>query len=254
MRRIHPQWLAVTLAFAGVAALLPCWANAPLSSLVQVPVAERNESDDRWCHTFSVAAYDPEAKEWGVATASRVLAVGSIVPWGKPGMGVVATQSYANLTFGDRGLELLQQGKTAEQVVQQLVDGDAERGVRQLAIVDREGKPAAFTGDDCIQWHGQKLGDHYVCVGNLLAGPEVLDAMSKAFEAAKGPLAWRLVAALEAADEAGGDRRGKQSAALLVVGEKVDPLGYGNTNLRVDDHAAPVKELARLLQVALPRP
>lgn len=215
---------------------------------------EGDRTGDVWCHTFSIAAYDPEAREWGVATASRVLAVGSIVPWGKPGLGVVATQSYANLTFGERGLELLRQGKSSEESVKQLIDGDAERSVRQLAIVDRDGKPAAFTGDDCIPWHGQKVGEHHVCVGNLLAGPEVLDAMDKAYATTKGSLAWRLMAALQAGDEAGGDRRGKQSAALLVVGEKVDALGYGNTNLRVDDHVTPVTELARLLQVALSRP
>ena len=185
-----------------------CWISAvamgailvvgiAITSVAWVSLWSPAEEDSIWCHTFSIAAYDPDAKEWGVATASRVLAVGSIVPWGKPGVGVVATQSYANLTFGDRGLELLRQGKSADEAVKQLIDGDAERGVRQLAMIDRDGKPAAFTGDDCLSWHGQKLGEHHVCVGNLLAGPEVLEAMHQAFETTKGPLARRLMAALK---------------------------------------------------------
>ena len=206
--------------------------------------------------TFSIVAYDPDRQEWGVAVASKFLAVGAVVPWAKAGVGAIATQSHANTTYGPKGLELLSQGKSAEEVIKLLTDEDAGKDIRQVGIIDAKGNPATFTGSKCTDWAGGKTGKHYACQGNILAGEAVVNDMAKAFEEGKGPLAWRLLAALEAAEKAGGDKRGKQSAAILVVRDKA---GYGGFNdsvidFRVDDHANPVQELARILALRLKRP
>ena len=200
-------------------------------------------------NTFSIVAYDPDAKEWAVGVASKVLGVGTIVPWAKAGVGAIATQSYANITYGPRGLELLAQGRSAEEVLKTLTDADEGRARRQVGVVDAQGNVAHFTGEGCNPWAGHKSGKHYTCQGNLLAGEAVIGDMAAAFEKAQGPLAWRVMAALEAAEAAGGDKRGKQSAAILVVKEKA---GYNGDNdrmidFRVDDNAEPVKELGRIL-------
>ena len=207
-------------------------------------------------NTFSIVAYDPATKEWGVAVASKYLAVGAAVPFGKAGAGAVATQSAVNVTYGPKGLELLGQGKSAEEVVKALTDEDNGREYRQLGIVDAKGKVANFTGKSCNAWAGAKSGKHYSCQGNLLAGEKVIEEMAKAFEAAEGPLAWRMMAALEAGEKAGGDKRGKQSAALLVVREGWGPNQRGDRFLdfRVDDHKEPVEELARILALRVHRP
>jgi uncharacterized Ntn-hydrolase superfamily protein len=204
-------------------------------------------------HTFSIVAYDPARQEWGVGTASKVLAVGAGVPWAKAGVGAVATQALSNTTYGPRGLDLLAGKKTAVEAVKLLTDADAGRERRQLGIVDAQGDAAAFTGRKCGAWAGEKIGKHYVCLGNLLRGPEVAHAMGAAFEKAKGSLAERIVAALEAGEAAGGDKRGKQSAAVLVVREKGGYLGFDDRaiDLRVDDHPRPVQELARILAIEL---
>src|SRR5262245_29719883 len=188
--------------------------------------------------TFSIVAYDADKKEWGVATASRVLAVGCCVPWAKAEVGAIATQSAVNVTYGPKGLELLAAGKSAEEVVKTLTEADNNRQVRQLAVVDKDGKVASFTGNGCIQYAGGKEGKSFVVVGNLLAGEAVIADTAKAFEETKGPLAWRLVLALEAGEKAGGDKRGKQSAAVLVVRDGAGPNGFGDryVDLRVDDH------------------
>jgi uncharacterized Ntn-hydrolase superfamily protein len=205
-------------------------------------------------NTFSIVAFDPQRKEWGVGTASKVLAVGAGVPWAKVGVGAIATQSSTNVTYGPRGLELLAKGKNAKQVIDLLIKDDVDREDRQLAIVDANGMPAVFTGKHCDGWHGHKLGKHHVCVGNLLVGKAVVEEMSKAFEKTKGPLAWRIMAALEAGEKAGGDKRGKQSAALLVVREPEEAsLGDRVVDFRVDDHKTPIQELARILALDLPR-
>jgi uncharacterized Ntn-hydrolase superfamily protein len=206
--------------------------------------------------TFSIVAYDPEKNEWGVAVASKYLAVGSAVPWAKAGAGAVATQSAVNVTYGPRGLELLTEGKAAEEVVKLLTDADKGKDSRQLGIVDAKGRPANFTGPNCNAWAGAKSGANYTCQGNLLAGEAVINDMAKAFEGAKGPLAWRLMAAMEAGEAAGGDKRGKQSAAIIVVREDSGPnrLGDRYVDFRVDDHEDPIKELARLLAKRLRRP
>jgi uncharacterized Ntn-hydrolase superfamily protein len=210
--------------------------------------------EDRAC-TFSIVAYDPERREWGIAVASKYLAVGSAVPWAKAGVGAVATQSYVNVTYGPQGLELLAQGKSAKEAMQALTDADRGQAQRQLGIIDANGEAAHFTGDKCNPWAGGRSGKHYTCQGNLLTGEDVITAMAEAFEKAEGRLAWRMMAALEAGEKAGGDKRGKQSAAILVVRDRGGPNGLNDRaiDLRVDDHEAPVQELARILGLRLRR-
>jgi uncharacterized Ntn-hydrolase superfamily protein len=207
-------------------------------------------------NTFSLAAYDPDKKEWGVAVASKYLAVGSVVPWARAGVGAVATQASVNATYGPRGLELLAEGKSPDEVVKALTDADTGKEYRQLGLVDAKGEVAAFTGPKCNAWAGHKTGKHYTCQGNILASEAVVADMAKAFEDAKGPLAWRMMVALEAAEKAGGDKRGKQSAAILVVRDKAGPNGFNDRfiDLRVDDHENPIPELARILGKRLKRP
>jgi uncharacterized Ntn-hydrolase superfamily protein len=201
--------------------------------------------------TFSIIAYDPATDELGVAVQSRFLAVGSVVPWARAGVGAVATQSYANLRFGPDGLALLAQGKDAQQALDALIANDARPARRQLAIIDAQGNVAAYTGKGCHAWAGHKKGANYSVQGNILAGEAVVEAMAKAFTETKGELPERLVAALAGGQQAGGDRRGRQSAALLVVKKNA---GYGGNNdryidLRVDDHKTPIAELGRLLRM-----
>jgi uncharacterized Ntn-hydrolase superfamily protein len=198
--------------------------------------------------TFSIVAFDPEMEELGVAVQSKFLAVGAIVPWARAGAGAVATQAMANLNYGPRGLDLMSRGKTAEETVEALISSDDEREHRQLGVVDARGRAATFTGSDCFEWAGGVTGENYAAQGNILVGRETVEAMAKTFEATAGDLAGRLLAALDAGQAAGGDSRGKQSAALLVAREGG---GYGGDNdrvvdLRVDDHPEPIRELIRL--------
>jgi uncharacterized Ntn-hydrolase superfamily protein len=201
--------------------------------------------------TFSIAAANPAAGDWGVAVASKFPAVGAVVPWARAGVGAVATQAWANVAFGPEGLGLLAAGTTAERALQELVAGDDGRDRRQVGLVDAAGVGATYTGSGCTAWAGGITGDGFACQGNILAGPEVVEEMAAGFVAAKGDLVDRLLAALEAGDAAGGDRRGRQSAALLVAR---DGGGYDGRNdryidLRVDDHAEPVQELLRIFSV-----
>lgn len=198
--------------------------------------------------TFSIVAYDPETGELGVAVASRVLAVGYIVPWAKPGVGAIATQALVNVSYGPEGLKLLGQGLSPEEVIRRLTEADTGRESRQIGIVDAQGRSAAYTGSGCQPWAGHRTGPNYAVQGNILVGPEVVDTMARTFERTKGPLAKRLLAALIAGDEVGGDRRGRQSAALLVVRKNggYDGVGDRLVDIRVDDHPQPVQELARL--------
>ena len=198
--------------------------------------------------TFSIAAFDPESDSLGVAVQSKFLAVGSVVPWARAGVGAVATQALANYSYGPRGLDLLSQGHTAEQTVEALVSADEDREHRQLGVVDARGQAASFTGSECFDWAGGVTGEHYAAQGNILVGRETVEAMARTYEETAGDLGARLLAALDAGQEAGGDSRGKQSAALLVVREGG---GYGGDNdrvldLRVDDHPEPIKELIRI--------
>lgn len=201
--------------------------------------------------TFSIVARDSDNGDLGIAVASKFLSVGAVVPWAEAGEGAVATQSYANTTYGPQGIALMAQGLSATEALQRLIEADEERDKRQAGMVDARGGAATFTGPGCYAWAGGRTGDDFAVQGNILTGPEVVDAMFEAFLAAEGELAGRLAAALLAGDQAGGDSRGRQSAALYVVREKG---GYGGFNdvyvdLRVDDHANPVAELGRLLSI-----
>mgnify|MGYP000302067539 FL=1 len=208
-------------------------------------------SSEPLAHTYSIVARDPKTGEMGVAVQSHWFSVGSIVSWGEAGVGVVATQSFVNPSFGQRGLEMLKQGMTAQEVVDLLIASDEGRDFRQLAIVDAKGNSAAYTGDKCIPEAGHIVGDNYCVQANLMLSNLVWSEMSKAFESSDGPLAERLIAALEAAQNVGGDIRGQQSAAILVVrGEATGKLWEDRyIDLRVEDHPEPVKEIKRLLKV-----
>ncbi len=199
--------------------------------------------------TFSICATD--GRDFGVAVASKFLAVGSVVPWAGAGIGALATQAMANTSYGPRGIQLLSEGVPAQAVVERLTAPDPDRDHRQLGIVDRDGGSATYTGSACFDWAGGRTAPGCACQGNILSGPEVADALQDTFLASSGDLCDRLLAALRAGDEAGGDRRGRESAALLVVRKD---SGYGGLDdrmidLRVDDHPEPVSELQRLARL-----
>lgn len=199
--------------------------------------------------TYSICACDLQAGQWGVATQSKFLAVGSVVPWAAPQVGAIATQAYANPRYGADGLALLREGLSAQEVVEQLTAADPDRGHRQLGVVDAAGSPATFTGDECHPWAGGLTGGGFAAQGNILVSAATVDALAHTFESTVGiPLAERLLACLDAAEAAGGDRRGRQSAALLVVERGGGYAGLSDTlvDLRVDDHAVPLAELRRL--------
>lgn len=201
--------------------------------------------------TFSIVARDPANGDLGVAVQSKFLAVGSVVPWVRAEVGAIATQSLANLSYGPDGLALLEQGLPAQDVVRRLIEADPQREHRQVGIVDREGRAAAYTGSACHPWAGQIVGEGFCCQGNILANESVVAKMAETFCAAEGEIAERLVAALDAAQAAGGDRRGRQSASLYVVrtGGAYGGVLDRYIDLRVDDHPDPIKELTRLLQL-----
>ena len=199
--------------------------------------------------TYSICACDLEAGQWGVATQSKFLAVGSVVPWAAPSVGAIATQSYANPRYGPEGLDLLREGLPAEEVVARLTEADPGRAQRQLGVVDGEGRSATFTGDECHAWAGGRTGTGFAAQGNILVSAATVDALAATFAATSGtPLAERLLGCLDAAEAAGGDSRGRQSAALLVVERDGGYAGLSDTlvDLRVDDHPDPLVELRRL--------
>ena len=198
--------------------------------------------------TYSIVGFDPEEKEWGIAVQSKFLGVGSVVPFAKAGVGAVATQSYANTSYGPHALQLMGEGKTAEEALDIITKDDPERPLRQVGLIDACGNAATFTGEGCYEWAGGQTGKHFAAQGNILVDDQTVKAMADTFESTTGSLAERLLNALDAGQEAGGDSRGMQSAALLVVKENG---GYGGFNdryidLRVDDHASPIKELKRI--------
>lgn len=225
--------LALLVALAPVA---PAWADPPAPS------------------TFSIVAADPEAGEVGVAVASRFFSVGSVVPWARAGVGAVATQSNANTTFGPRGLELLERGASARETLDVLLRADDGRDGRQVGIVAADGGSATHTGPRCTAWAGGRSGPGYAVQGNILAGEAVAAALERRFLETKGrPLAERLLAALLAGDAAGGDARGRQSAALLVVRDRGGYNGFTDraVDVRVDDHPDPLNEIARITRLAI---
>jgi uncharacterized Ntn-hydrolase superfamily protein len=201
--------------------------------------------------TFSIVAVDPATEEVGVAVQSKFLAIGAIVPWARAGVGAVATQAFADVTFGPRGLDLLASGLAPAEVLARLLEGDERRELRQVGLVDASGRSASFTGTRCYEHAGSITGSGYACQGNTLASDRVIPAMAEAFLASRGPLPERLLAALRAAQEEGGDRRGQEAAALVVARPGG---GYGGNHdryidLRVDHHDRPIDELARLLEL-----
>jgi uncharacterized Ntn-hydrolase superfamily protein len=199
--------------------------------------------------TYSIAACDLEASQWGVAVQSKFLSVGSVVPWAEPGVGAIATQAYANPRYGPDGLALLREGLDAAAVVERLVAADDGRDERQVGVVDAHGGAASWTGPGCNEWAGHRTGHCYAAQGNILVGPETVDALAVTFEATAGrSLEQRLIECLAAAQLAGGDRRGQQSASLLIVQRDG---GYAQlsdivADLRVDDHPEPIEELKRI--------
>ncbi len=203
-------------------------------------------------HTFSIVAYDPATGDLGVAVESKFFGVGSVVPWAKAGVGAVATQARVKVGFGPEGLRLMESGKSSRDTLEVLLASDPEREIRQLGLIDAQGRPAAHTGTECMAWAGHRIGPHFTVQGNLLAGEAVVTAMVEAYERAQKEegteLADWLLAALVAGQAAGGDRRGQQSAALLVVRANSGPSGDSDRyiDLRVEDHPEPITELARL--------
>ena len=199
--------------------------------------------------TYSIAACDLEAKQWGVAVQSKFLSVGSVVPWAEPEVGAIATQAYANPRYGPNGLALLREGLSAAEVVERLTAEDDGRDARQLGVVDGEGRSASWTGPECNEWAGHRNGPCYAAQGNILVSAETVDALAETFESnAQLPLTQRLLDCLAAAQAAGGDRRGQQSASLLVVERDG---GYASlsdilVDLRVEDHERPIEELRRI--------
>jgi uncharacterized Ntn-hydrolase superfamily protein len=198
--------------------------------------------------TYSIVACDLEAEQWGVSVQSKFLSVGSVVPWAEPHVGAVATQAYANPRYGPNGLELLRQGLSAQEVVDRLTSEDEGRDHRQLGIVDGQGRAANYTGSECMDWAGDRTGEGYAAQGNILVSKETVEALAESFESSSGPLAERLIDCLAAAQEAGGDSRGQQSSALLVVERDG---GYARMSdvvveLRVEDHERPIEELRRI--------
>jgi uncharacterized Ntn-hydrolase superfamily protein len=201
--------------------------------------------------TFSIVGYDPIAQEWGIAVQSKFLAVGAVVPWAQAGVGAVATQSYANASFGPDGLAQMAQGLSAQETLDRLIAADEGRARRQVGLVDAQGRAATYTGDECHAWAGGIAGTHYAAQGNILVSSATVEALARTFEQALGELADRLVAALAAGQAAGGDRRGQQSAAALVVRAQGGYGGYTDRylDLRVDDDPRPIERLKALVDL-----
>ena len=202
--------------------------------------------------TYSIAACDLDAGQWGVAVQSKFLAAASVVSWAEPEAGAVATQAYANPRYGPNGLALLRDGLSAEETVRRLTEADDGREHRQLGIVDREGGSATYTGGECFDWAGGRTGPGYAAQGNILVSAATVDALAETFEGSVGkPLAERLLECLAAAQAAGGDRRGQQAAGLLVVERDGGYAGLSDdvVDLRVDEHERPIEELGRIFRI-----
>ena len=244
-------WYFVSAILTGLTGISAPIHATPPGTGCREPAAWSPERDQEIVATFSIVAFDPKAKEWGVAVQSKFLAVGSVVPWAKAGAGAIATQAFANTTYGPQGLSLLGDGLSAQETLDRLLEDDPHRQRRQVGIVDAEGRIATFTGKRCLHWAGGQKGTHFAVQGNILAGPDVVRQMAQAFENAAGDLGDRLIAALAAGQKAGGDRRGRQAAALLIVRGKAGYGGYNDRyrDLRVDDHAEPINELSRIYKL-----
>jgi uncharacterized Ntn-hydrolase superfamily protein len=196
-------------------------------------------------------AYDSSNGDLGVAVQSKFIAVGAVVPWAKAGVGAIATQAWGNVSFGPKGLRMLEEGLSAAETLQKLLVDDVRPEVRQVAIVDSKGRTAAHTGKECMDWAGHFTVPGYSCQGNILASSKVVELMAKTYEETRGDLIEKLLASLSAGQAAGGDRRGQQSAALLVVREKGGYEGFSDryVDLRVDEHATPIEEMKRVFKI-----
>ena len=225
--------------------------RAAILSVLAVLFSLPSYAADPLAHTFSIVARDAATGDFGVAVQSHWFQVGPHVPWAEAGVGAVATQSFVKIDYGPRGLQLMKEGKTAQEALDFLLAQDPQKDVRQVAMVDRDGRVAAWTGPKCIAAAGHQTGTGYSVQANLMDKPTVWPAMARAFEAAKGDLADRLLAALDAAQAEGGDIRGRQSAALIVVHGKSSGESWKDriVDLRVDDHPEPLAELRRLLNL-----
>lgn len=208
---------------------------------------------DPYLNTYSVVAYDPATKSWGVAVASKWLAVGSLCAYARAGAGAIATQAFTNVSFGPRGLDLLESGMSSEDVIGTLLKDDSERESRQLGVVDKTGHAATYTGKKCLQWAGGFAENGIAVQGNTLTGENVVRALHENANVVGDTFAKQLHSALVAGEMAGGDSRGKQSSALLIVkaGSGLDGKSDRVVDLRVDDHQTPVQELGRLLELHL---
>lgn len=198
--------------------------------------------------TFSIVAFDPKAREWGVAVQSKFLAVGPVVPWAEAEVGAIATQSFANTSYGPNGLALMRSGLSAKTTLDRLITEDEDNSQRQVGLVDINGEAASYTGEKCFDWAGHIVGEGFACQGNILAGESVVQSMAESFRNSNGPLAERLIAALHAGQLGGGDIRGQQSSSLNIVKANGGYGGYTDRliDLRVDDHASPISELERI--------
>lgn len=223
-----------------------------LMLLLCVALSNSQELKSYSCHTYSIVARDPLTGEMGVAVQSHYFSVGPVVPWAEAGVGAVATQSLVDVSYGPLGLDLMRAGKTAQEALKALLAGDKNNAVRQVAMIDASGNVAAHTGDKCIPAAGHIVGKNYSVQANLMLNDKVWPAMSKAFENTKGSLAERMLAALDAAQAQGGDIRGKQSAAILIVKGKSTGRPWQDKvlDLRVEDNPEPLKELRRLVKIA----
>ncbi len=201
--------------------------------------------------TFSIVACDPESGDLGIIVQSKFPAVGSLVPWAKANVGAIATQAWANVSYGPRGLEMLSKGMSASKVLKKLISSDEGVQHRQVGIVDYKGRAVAYTGKECMEWAGHLIGDGYTCQGNILASENVVNSMAETYEKTEGDLIDKLFAALKAGQDAGGDRRGMQSAAILVVREAGGYEGGSDryVDVRVDDHPNPIEELERIFKI-----
>lgn len=206
--------------------------------------------------TFSIVARDPSTGEWGVAVQSKFVAIGALTPWAKAGVGAIATQAWINTSYGSQGLALLERGCAPREALAHLTKADPNQAHRQVGIIGASGEPVVHTGEACPAWAGSLIGVHYACQGNFLVSEHILQAMAQAFEERESPLSDRLLAALFAGQAAGGDKRGQQSAALLVVRTRGGFRGFNDRviDLRVDDHLTPIEELQRILRIRLADP
>jgi uncharacterized Ntn-hydrolase superfamily protein len=234
-------------------AILPLCAPGPASAS-PIPAGRNPESPGGVIATFSCVGYDPETKDLGVVVQSKFFAVGSVVPWAKAGVGAIATQAFGNTTYGPLGLALLEEGKSAEQTLHALLEADSLRERRQVGILDASGRSATHTGKECMAWAGGTAGEHFAAQGNILVSEATVKAMADAFTRTKGILGDRLMAALEAGQAAGGDSRGMQSAAILIVRKGGGYAGYNDRycDLRVDDAKDPIAELRRIYNLWKP--